>query len=80
MMTGLRAGQFGRALGLGRNFSLAPTGALFFLSLTHGLRRGLHYFAASRLYARSTCQFIRQLGLATSVLKRAFGVKPLTPC
>jgi hypothetical protein len=32
-----------------RNSSFAPSGLAFFPLLTHGLRRGLHSFAASRL-------------------------------
>jgi hypothetical protein len=31
------------------NHYFAPLGLVRFLSLPHGLRRGLHYFAASRL-------------------------------
>src|SRR5437879_10682033 len=44
------------------SFSVAPTGLSHFSQLTHGLRRGLYSFAASRLGALPVPRFCRPYG------------------
>jgi hypothetical protein len=50
------------------NHCFAPLGLARFLSLPHGLRRGLHYFAATRLDFLPSPRFAVDLAFAASRL------------
>ena len=47
-----RMSSGGLSCGL-ESWSFAPLGLVFFFTFTHGFRRGLHSYAASRLITRS---------------------------